>query len=168
MLFNSYPFLFLYFPIVLGSFFLLARHSHRLAALWLAAASVFFYGYWNPAFVGLLLASVTFNYAAGYQLGHFRSSDPAKASTILTIAICSNLGLLGYFKYANFFLSTIETITDRGMPMLDLVLPLGISFFTFTQIAFLVDVRRGIASEYNFIGKGGRNWNSVRSMHFET
>lgn len=151
MLFNSYPFLFLYLPVVFVGFFWLAKHSHRLAALWLAAASVFFYGYWNPAFVKLLLESIVFNYTAGYQIGHTNAHKPVRANLLLTGAVCANLALLGYFKYANFFLGSVGSYTGWAVPTLEIVLPLGISFFTFTQIAFLVDVRRGIAKEYNFI-----------------
>ena len=68
MLFNSYPFLFLFLPATLAGFFSIARYSRPLAGLWLFAASLFFYGWWNPAYVGLLLASILFNYAVGQAL----------------------------------------------------------------------------------------------------
>lgn len=149
MLFNSYSFIFLFLPIVLFGFFWVARTSHRLAALWLTAASLFFYGWWNPKFVLLLLASIVFNYAMGYAIGHAKHTPRAKP--LLISAITANLALLGMFKYVNFFISTVNDLISVGMPLTDIVLPLGISFFTFTQIAFLVDVYRGIAREYNFI-----------------
>lgn len=153
MLFNSYEFIFLYLPVVFLGFFWIARGSHRLAALWLAAASLFFYGWWNPKFVLLLLASVGFNYAMGYAIGHARSAaEPSKRSTrILVAAVTANLLLLGYFKYTNFFVNTANHIVGTHWGLAEIVLPLGISFFTFTQIAFLVDVHRGFAREYNFI-----------------
>lgn len=153
MLFNSYEFLFFYLPFVLFGFFRIARSSQRLAALWLAAASLFFYGWWNPQFVFLLLASIGFNYAMSYAIGHARLANGTskKSSRILVAAIAGNLLLLGYFKYTNFFISTANQITGTHLGLADIVLPLGISFFTFTQIAFLVDVYRGIAREYNFI-----------------
>ena len=150
MLFNSFEFLFLFLPPVLLGFFWIARSSHRLAALWLASASVFFYGFWNPKFVSLLLASVVFNYALGYAIGHARKND-ARARVLLVFAVTVNLGVLGVFKYTNFFISTINSLAGSELPLRDIILPLGISFFTFTQIAFLVDVRRGIAREYSFI-----------------
>lgn len=149
MLFNSYGFILLYLPIVFTGFFWIARFSHRLAALWLAAASLFFYGWWNPKFVLLLLASITFNYAMGYAIG--RVGNLVRSRPILIAAIAANLGLLGYFKYANFFISSASAVLGTHWTLTDIVLPLGISFFTFTQIAFLVDVYRGIVKEYNFI-----------------
>lgn len=153
MLFNSYAFIFLFLPLTLFVFFRISRSSHRLAALWLAAASLFFYGWWNPKFALLLLASIAGNYAAGYVIGHARARQVAIANRrrILTLAIATNLLLLAYFKYANFFISTVTEVIGGHAPMINVVLPLGISFFTFTQIAFLVDVHRGCAREYNLI-----------------
>jgi alginate O-acetyltransferase complex protein AlgI len=148
MLFNSYQFIFLYLPIVLFGFFWVARSSHRMAALWLVVASIFFYGYWNPKFVSLLLASIVFNYGAGFWIGHAHQAQ--KSKLILALAIVANLLLLGVFKYANFFIATAN-VANAQLDLLAIVLPLGISFFTFTQIAFLVDAHRGLAREYNFI-----------------
>lgn len=152
MLFNSYSFIFLYLPITFAGMFWLGRYSHRLAALWLVIASLTFYAVWDARFVLLLLGSISFNYAAGYWIGLCRSSGEAKQSkTVLSIAIALNLALLGYFKYTNFFIGSFNQLFGGHIPTLDIILPLGISFFTFTQIAFLVDVYRGIAREVNFI-----------------
>lgn len=151
MLFNSYEFIFIYLPIVTIGFFWISRTSHRYAALWLGLASLFFYGWWNPQFVLLLLGSITFNYAMGYQIGHIRSHSLLKAKWVLTAAIVSNLLLLGYFKYTNFFIDTINQVSGTEWSIAEIVLPLGISFFTFTQISFLVDVYRGVAKEYDFV-----------------
>ncbi|MDD2767545.1 MAG: MBOAT family protein [Methylococcus sp.] len=149
MLFNSYGFIFAYLPVVLAGFFIIARNSHRLAALWLAAASVFFYGWWNVKFVPLLLASIAFNYAIGYAVGHAR--HPRSAKRLLAAGICADLVLLGVYKYADFFIGSANAALGLNIELAKIVLPLGISFFTFTQIAYLVDVYRGIAREYNFI-----------------
>jgi len=148
MLFNSYEFIFVYLPVVFFGFFFIAPRNYRLAALWLAGASMFFYGWWNPKFVSLLFASILFNYSAGYLIGQARLASQSKS--ILFGAIIVNLALLAVFKYLNFF---IHEINDMGgsVTQVNIVLPLGISFFTFTQLAFLVDVYRGIAREYNFI-----------------
>lgn len=153
MLFNSTQFIFLYLPVALVGFFWIASKSHRLAALWLASASLFFYGWWNPKFVLLLLISVGFNYGMGYAIAHARAggTSTARAKPLLILALAANLALLGYFKYTNFFLATVNTVVGTGWELRDIVLPLGVSFFTFTQIAFLVDTYRGIAREYNFI-----------------
>jgi alginate O-acetyltransferase complex protein AlgI len=148
MLFNSYGFLFLYLPLVLTGFFVIARVGKPYAAAWLAAASLFFYGWWNPVFVLLLLASILFNYTVGAGLAR---SGSFKRKGLLVAAICANLGLLGYFKYANFFLGAANHLTGWNLPLNDVLLPLGISFFTFTQIAFLVDVYRGLAREFNLV-----------------
>lgn len=153
MLFNSYAFLFLFLPLVLLGFFRLARTSRRLAALWLAGASLFFYGWWNPTYVLLLLISIGGNYALGYAIGHTPSAKdrngPRRA--LLITSVLANLALLGYFKYANFFVDSLSRMAGIDWSLADIVLPLGISFFTFTQIAFLVDVYRGIAREYSLI-----------------
>ena len=148
MLFNSYGFLFLFLPVVLTGFFWIARAGKQYAAAWLAAASLFFYGWWNPAFVLLLLASISFNYLVG---GVLARSVSGNRKWLLIGAIGANLGLLAYYKYANFFLGTANRLIGWDLPLSDVLLPLGISFFTFTQIAFLVDVYRGLAREFNLI-----------------
>jgi alginate O-acetyltransferase complex protein AlgI len=147
MLFNSLGFIFGYLPITLFGFFFLARSSHKMAALWLGAASIFFYGWWNPKFISLLLASICFNYAAGYIIGHSRNG---RAKHVLVGSVAANLVVLAIFKYANFFLASVAGLGISVEP-LNIILPIGISFFTFTQIAFLVDTYRGIAKEYDFI-----------------
>jgi alginate O-acetyltransferase complex protein AlgI len=147
MLFPSYEFIFMFLPITLGGFFLAARAGHQWASAWLAVASLFFYGCWNPRFVLLLLASIAFNYAMGAAIG--KAGGAPHGRRLLAAAIAANLLLLGIFKYANFFISTANRLTGAEIPILSIVLPLGISFFTFTQIAFLVDVHRGLAREYN-------------------
>ncbi|MFZ2171322.1 MAG: MBOAT family protein [Methylococcaceae bacterium] len=148
MLFNSHVFIFGFLPIVFFGFYGIARHSHNLAALWLTAASLFFYGWWDARFVGLLLGSIVFNYGAGYLIGH-KSLD--KPKLLLVSAIVSNLLLLGYFKYANFFIENINHLAGTALNIGEFILPLGISFFTFTQIAFLVDTYQGKVKEYNFV-----------------
>ncbi len=150
MLFTSFQFIFVYLPIVFLGFFL----THRLlgrqwAGSWLGVASLFFYGWWNVKYVPLLLASIAFNFAAGYLVAKHRSTH-FFAKVVLITGIGGNLLLLAYYKYANFFLSEIVNRLSGNSHTLDIILPLGISFFTFTQIAFLVDAWRGKAKEYNF------------------
>ncbi|MBI3433453.1 MAG: MBOAT family protein [Hydrogenophilales bacterium] len=155
MLFNSYPFLFLFLPIAFLGFFQIGRYSRPLAALWLFAASLFFYGWWNPAYVGLLLGSVFFNYAIGVALSreHARGNE-RRQKWILGLGIAADLCLLGYYKYANFFVENANVALGMGWQIEPIILPLGISFFTFTQIAFLVDAYRGEVKETNFIHYG--------------
>lgn len=148
MLFNSYEFLFLFLPVVFAGFFFLARFGHNISALWLSLASLAFYGWWSPKYIWLLLFSIIFNYCMGYLIGHASARSRAKAWLIF--AVTGNLALLGFFKYANFFIGNVNALSGESISFVSIVLPLGISFFTFTQIAYLVDVHRGIAREYNF------------------
>jgi alginate O-acetyltransferase complex protein AlgI len=152
MLFNSHGFIFLFLPLVLLGFFWLGRINHKFAAGWLAAASVFFYGYWNPAYVSLLLLSVGFNFFFGvWIIKAVKAEMPVAKRRLLVLAITANLLLLAYFKYANFFIDNINLVSDHRFKLDDIILPLGISFYTFTQIAFLVDAYQGKVREYQFV-----------------
>lgn len=160
MLFNSHAFLFLFLPLTLLGFFALGRISMKLAAGWLAAASLFFYGWWSPAYVALLLVSILGNFFAGSAIARAQSAGNAVRSRwLLRLAIIANLLLLAYYKYANFFVGNFNTLSGAGLGFAEVVLPevvlpLGISFFTFTQIAFLVDAHQGKAREYNLMHYG--------------
>lgn len=155
MLFNSHAFIFLFLPLTLLVFFGLGRVSARLAAGGLAAASLIFYGWWNPAYVALLLLSIFFNFAAGGAIARAQAAGAARRSFhLLTAAVLANLALLAYYKYANFFVANFNAVTGAGLGFAEVVLPLGISFFTFTQIAFLVDAHQGKAREYNLVHYG--------------
>ncbi len=152
MLFNSFQFIFVFLPGVLVGFFLLARVSDRLAAGWLTVASLVFYGWWDARYVALLLGSIGFNFVLGTRIARQRTSPRSNGGTaLLVVAITVNLALLAYFKYTVFFLTNLQAFTGHIAALPDIVLPLGISFFTFTQIAFLVDAHRGIAHEYKFM-----------------
>ena len=153
MLFNSVEFLFVFLPVLLLGFYQCARVSHRLAAAWLAMGSLFFYGWWNPAYVLLLLASIVFNYLVGCALARRAGAGRAGhgRKRLLIAAVVADLALLGYYKYANFFLSSFDAALGTHHAVAEIILPLGISFFTFTQIAFLVDAARGHAKEFDFI-----------------
>lgn len=152
MLFNSYGFIFFFLPVVLLGFFQLSRFHHAYAAAWLAASSLVFYGYWNPAYVGLLLGSIISNYAFGLWIAKSAVQHASSRKRhVLIFSISANLLLLGYYKYTNFFLSSLNSLSDAHLTVGDIILPLGISFFTFTQIAFLVDTYQGRVKEYNFI-----------------
>jgi alginate O-acetyltransferase complex protein AlgI len=152
MLFNSYSFIFAFLPVVSIIFFLLSRASVQYAAAWLAFASLFFYGYWNPAYIGLLLGSIVLNYGFGTWIAKAGTKeDVAGKKRLLISALGANLSLLGYYKYADFFVGSIDSLTGIDWSAGHIILPLGISFFTFTQIAFLVDVYQGKVKEYNFM-----------------
>jgi alginate O-acetyltransferase complex protein AlgI len=155
MLFNSQGFIFVFFPLVLCGFFLVGARSPRAAAGFLALASLFFYGWWSTQALPLLLASVCANYAFGLRLTPAREGDERARKAWLVVALVVNLGLLAVFKYANFFIANVSAgLVAAGLaplPVLDTVLPIGISFYTFTQIAFLVDCWQGKVRERGFV-----------------
>ncbi len=149
MLFNSYVFILCYLPLTLFVFFRLGRAGClRAATAWLVLMSLLFYAWWNPVYVGLILASMVFNYGVGVALGR-REPGSASARRLLAGGVLADLALLGYYKYANFFVDNLNALTGSTSSISEVVLPLGISFFTFTQIAYLVDAYRGEAREYN-------------------
>ncbi len=140
MLFTAPAFLFAFLPLVLAGSFVLGRFASRRAAVaWLAAASLVFYGWDRPQrLLPILLGSVAFNYAVAWLMAR----RPHR--TWLVLGVAGNLGLLGWFKYAGFVAANLAA-AGLPVPALRIALPIGISFFTFTQIAFLVDTHRGRA-----------------------
>jgi D-alanyl-lipoteichoic acid acyltransferase DltB (MBOAT superfamily) len=149
MLFNSYSFLFVFLPLVLAGYFIIAQASLRGAALWVGLASLFFYGWWNPKYVLLLVASVAVNFLVGRAIARTREArSMLRAKALLVAGLVFDLGLLGFYKYADFFVENANAL-GAGLTAPHIVLPLGISFFTFTQIAFLVDAYRGIVKDYS-------------------
>lgn len=150
MLFNSPEYLLLFLPItVLGHFWLNRHHAEQLGKIWLAAASLFFYGWWSIGYLWLIGGSILFNFFCAQWIA--RQSQRRAAKRILCIAIFSNLLLLGYYKYTDFFINTLNPWITTPLSPLHLALPLGISFFTFTQLAFLVDTYYGKVRECKFI-----------------
>ncbi|HXV25101.1 MAG TPA: MBOAT family O-acyltransferase [Alphaproteobacteria bacterium] len=146
MLFNSIPFIGVFLPICLVVAFLLAeRISSRAALAWLAFASVVFYGYWRIEDVPVLLGSIAFNYVVGRKLQE-RSNR-----LMLAAGVAGNLVLLGYFKYLMFLTVTANATLGNPITVPQIVLPLGISFYTFQQIAYLVDSHGGVVKERNFL-----------------
>ncbi len=150
MLFNSYEFLFIFLPISVIFYYFIHRHSSREAAiLWLVSASLFFYGWWNPLYLILITGSILFNYHLGKQLAVAQKGVVGKSQ--LAFGICVNLTLLAYFKYANFFADNLSAATGFDFTLEMIILPLAISFFTFQQISYLVDVYQQKTHEYRFL-----------------
>jgi len=163
VLFSSYQFIFIFLPISWGVYFWLnARRLTTAAKSWLIGASFVFYGWWNFIYVPLILMSILVNYSIGTALA---SSQLASAEgkgrrkgilramaprTLLMAGVAANLVVLGYYKYAGFFLSNLNAL-GLDVPVPDIALPLAISFFTFLQIAYLVDSYRGKAVEYDLL-----------------
>jgi alginate O-acetyltransferase complex protein AlgI len=151
VLFNSYPFLFVFLPAVLAAFALGTRFFPRFLVPLLGACSLIFYAWWNPPSVLLILASILFNFAVAQAMhdpAHVAS--PVRQRRLLTLGIVFNLAALGYFKYAGFLLNAAGSLAGVDLSTGALFLPLGISFFTFTQIAFLVDTWRDEPKQRDF------------------
>jgi alginate O-acetyltransferase complex protein AlgI len=146
MLFSSYTFLFQFLPATALAFAAARRHSPRAGILVLAGASLFFYGAWRPVYLLLLLASVAVNFGLG-----LRMEDPLRRRATGTFGVVLNLAVLCYFKYTNFILDSLNALTGAPLPFVNIILPLGISFFTFQQIAYLVDVMRGAKVERDIV-----------------
>jgi D-alanyl-lipoteichoic acid acyltransferase DltB (MBOAT superfamily) len=146
MLFNSYGFIFLFLPIALSGFFALGRLGHLAAIIWLAFVSLAFYAIGNWQFVPLLVASIAFNYTAGYLLIE-KKFRPAARRIVLIAGVGGDLLILAIFKYAGFFAANLNAVFATGLTV-NILLPVGISFYTFTQIAFLVDAWRGRVARY--------------------
>jgi D-alanyl-lipoteichoic acid acyltransferase DltB (MBOAT superfamily) len=150
MLFNSYIFLFAFLPATYVGYFGLTRFAPHLAKPWLAAASFVFYGAWDIRFVPILAGSIVVNFMIGARIARaLAGGQHAAARRVLALGIVANLALLGWFKYANFFVQTAGAIAGTVWELGAIVLPLGISFFTFTQIAYLADAAQGRAREYD-------------------
>lgn len=162
MLFNSYIFIFAFLPIMLIGYFWLLRQRLILGSkVWLVGGSLFFYGYWSIVYIPLLLGSIFVNFFVGSALStmpnttksttqkHFFNRVSSKQ--LLIFGIIFNVGLLAYFKYTDFFLENFNGIFASNIPLPHIVLPIGISFFTFTQIAFLVDAYRNEVKEYDLL-----------------
>lgn len=144
MLFHSLKFIWIFLPLALLGYFLLNRFSKtKLSIFWLLFVSLFFYGWWNWIYLPLIIGSIVFNYAMGMQLSRLHSK------TLLGVAIAVNLIVLGYYKYVDFFIDSFNYISKEPTELLSPVLPLAISFFTFQQIAFLIDCYRDECREYS-------------------
>src|SRR3954447_11662301 len=144
MVFSSFPFIFGFLPLALLGFFVAARLGPKPAGLWLVLASLAFYAYWRLDFLPLLLISITFNYAIGELLIRTRTR-PLVQEAVFILGIGGDLLALFYYKYAAALAASLGFSTVAGTPLHDIILPLGISFFTFTQIGYLVDVKQEVA-----------------------
>ena len=146
MLFNSVVFIAGFLPVVLSGFIVLAGSGRqRQAAIWLTLASLVFYGWWNPSYVPLLVGSMVVN----YLIGGYLMRRPSR--TVLILGVAANVALLGYYKYTSFLFSTLNDAFGLGWSVGNIVLPLAISFYTFQQIAYLVDAHDGEVHEHDFV-----------------
>jgi D-alanyl-lipoteichoic acid acyltransferase DltB (MBOAT superfamily) len=149
MLFNSYIFLLLFLPVTYAGYRLLIRYGRQESALlWLNVCSFFFYGWWNPAYIPLMFGSIAINFLIGQQL--HRQAHKSSGRMLLILGVTLNLLCLGYFKYTHFILDNLNDFFGTHYYQSDIILPLAISFFTFQQIAYLVDTWNGKGDNYHF------------------
>ena len=155
MLFNSYEFIFLFLPITFFVYFWLNKKRLTQASkAWLVFASLFFYSWWNVIYLPLILGSILFNFAVGSTIskrGFTAVKNGLSRKSLLTFGIVANILLLGYFKYMDFFIGNANILLGTQWDLMRIVLPLGISFFTFTQIAYLVDAYRDEVREMDYL-----------------
>ena len=150
MLFSSYAFIFVFLPLALAGYFGLRRFASKtITLLWLIGASLTFYAVWDAWNLLVLFSSIGFNFSCGTYLAE-RARAKKPVGLLLAVGIAFNLGLIGYFKYAGFFAANLNTVFGSDIPILNPVLPLAISFFTFQEIAYLFDSSRGETYGYRF------------------
>lgn len=148
MLFNSYIFLLLFLPLTVGGYFLLnSFRQYRAATVFLLGMSLWFYGYFHPSYLYILCGSIVGNYLLARLM---ERSAPLWKKIIVILGSTANIGVIFYFKYFDFFLKNVNAVFGASFNLLHIVLPLGISFFTFQQVSFLVDASRGETKGYSF------------------
>lgn len=152
MIFSSYGFVLLFLPLVLAGTVLLRKGGVRPAMLWLIAASLFFYAWWDWHYLWVPLASILVNYVVGLAIVRARDRGDHGAAVLETgIGIALNLVFLALFKYGLFVVGNVNWALGVELGWWNIALPLGISFFTFQQIAYLVDLRRGLVQQHGFV-----------------
>lgn len=144
MLFSSATFLFVFLPLVLLLYFGIFVHFPRGRNVFLLIASLFFYAWGEPVNVYLMMTVILINWMFGMLIKHFREKE-CLACTALIVAVILDIGILGYFKYGNFLSSNVNRLFGTGLPVPDIALPLGISFFIFQAVSYVADVFRGEA-----------------------
>ncbi len=152
MIFSTYRFIFLFLPVTFAGYFILNwRRCYSLSKIWLVIASLYFYSQGSPEFFPFFLASITGNYIFGMAMIHLEGDRGFQKKLILAIGLAGNIGLLGYYKYTDFFIENYNLLTGSDVALKHIVLPIGISFFTFQLIAYLVDCYKGETERYDFI-----------------
>lgn len=149
MLFNSYVFVLLFLPLCIAGYFALNKLRTGAANLFLFGMSLWFYGYLNPRYLTIICSSILINYCLSLLMR--RKWEHRLRKTLLVLGIAVNLGLLGYFKYMDFFLTNLNALFRADFNLLHIALPLGISFFTFQQISFLADAYWDKVTRTDFI-----------------
>ena len=152
MIFSTYEFIFLFLPVTFFVYFILNRFDlNSIAKIWLIICSLYFYAQGSPDFFVFFLGSIVGNYIIGSTMARMEGNQKAQKKLLLLIGLAGNIGLLGYYKYTDFFIENYNLLTGSSYTLKHIVLPIGISFFTFQLIAFLVDSYRGETKQYDII-----------------
>jgi len=144
MLFNSHLFIFLFLPLALGIYFFACAMSHRVGVYALITASLVFYACYDTRYIALMLSSILFNYGISCLLARSLGGTASlRRRLLVTAGVGLNIALLGYYKYTDFFITNVNSVFGATFALQHILLPLGISFFTFQQIGYVVDVYKG-------------------------
>jgi len=151
MLFNSFEYIFAFLPLIFLLYFALAKVRVKAAKIVLILASLFFYAWWKLEYIPILLGSIIFNFTLGNLIREDKLKIFLSKKSVLIFGIAANLALLGYYKYADFFIENVNNALGKDYDSLNLLLPLAISFFTFQQITYLVDSYKGDIKKHSFL-----------------
>ena len=152
MIFSTYRFIFTFLPVTFAGYYILNHFRYySMGKIWLVLCSLYFYSQGSPAFFPFFLASITGNYLVGTKLIAMEGEQKHQKKLLLAVGLMGNIGLLGYYKYTDFFIENWNALTGSELALKHIVLPIGISFFTFQLIAYLVDCYRGEMHQYDFV-----------------
>ena len=152
MIFSTYQFILVFLPIVLIGYHILNKFKlYTISKIWLIIASLIFYYLGSPDFFWYFLASVIANYIIGSSISKLPKEDKIQRKILFAIGLIGNIALLGYYKYANFFIDNYNYFANDDIVLANIILPIGISFFTFQLIAYIVDSYKGETSEYDIL-----------------
>ena len=152
MIFSTYKFILVFLPIVFFGYHILNKFKfNKISKIWLIVASLIFYYLGSPDFFWYFVGSVIANYIIGSSIAKLPSEDKIQRKILFAIGLIGNIALLGYYKYANFFVDNYNYFAKDDIIMPNIILPIGISFFTFQLIAYIVDSYRGETAEYDIL-----------------
>ena len=152
MLFNSYVFIFAFLPITLLGYFALNHFGAKMASkTWLVLCSIYFYGYFNFSYLWIILSSIAVNYLLSFYFERTKQNKTLTRKLLYLFGLAFNIGLLVVYKYLDFMFEIASNLLNSDPIYLGLILPLGISFFTFQQVSYLIDSYKGTAKQYNLL-----------------
>lgn len=152
MVFSSSVFFMAFLPITLILYFLIPERLLKVRNLWLLIASLIFYGWGEPKYIAVMVFSILFNYVFGRIIGSMTNKNGSQAKIALLICLIGNLAILGFFKYTDFLIGSVNGLLGGEISLLNIALPIGISFYTFQTMSYIIDVYWGkVPAQRNFI-----------------